>query len=130
MPWCNGHRLERLVDSGATHSFVHSRVAATGGLKLEPASKLTVTLANGSLVSSVSRSFLCLEIPGGISEQPVVIEQHVRVLPDLTSDVILGMDWLQQNNPRIDWVDIKLCLGCGGQCCALDVSGDVDATAP
>ena len=94
MAWCNGHRLECLVDSGATHSFVHSRVAATGGLKLTPASKLSVTLANGSLVESVSRSFLRLEIPGGISEQPVVIEQHVRVLPDLTSDVILGMDWL------------------------------------
>ena len=73
---------------------MHSRVAARRGLKLEPASKLTVTLANGSLVSSISQSFLCLEIPGGISEQPVVIEQHVRVLPDLTSDVILGMDWL------------------------------------
>ena len=83
-----------MVDSGATHSFVHSRVAATGGLKLEPASKLTVTLANSSLVSSVSQSFLCLEIPCKISEQLVVIEQHVRVLPDLTSDVILGMNWL------------------------------------
>ena len=82
------------MDSGATHSFVHSRVAATGGLKLNPASKLSITLANGSLVESVSQSFLRLEIPGGISEQPVVIEQHVCVLPNLTSDVILGMDWL------------------------------------
>ena len=34
------------------------------------------------------------------------------------------------NNPRIDWVDNKLCLGCGGQHCTLDVSGDADATAP
>ena len=83
-----------MVDSGATLSFVYSRVAATGGLKLEPASKLTVTLANGSLVSSESRSFLRLEIPCEISKQPVVIQQQVRVLPDLTSDVILGMDWL------------------------------------
>ena len=73
---------------------MHSRVAATGGLKLEPALKLTVTLANGSLVSSVSQSFLCLEIPHEDSEQPVVIKQHVHVLPDLTSDVVLGMDWL------------------------------------
>ena len=73
---------------------MYSRVAATGGLKLEPASKLTVTLVNSSLVSSVSRSFLRLEIPGEISKQSVVIEQDVRVLPDLTSDVILGMDWL------------------------------------
>ena len=73
---------------------MHSRVAATGGLKLEPASKLNVTLANSSLVSSFSRFFLCLEIRSEISEQPVVIEQHVCVLPDLTSDVILGMDWL------------------------------------
>ena len=46
--------------------LVLSRVAATGGLKLEPASKLTVTLANGSLVSSVSQSFLRLEIPSKI----------------------------------------------------------------
>ena len=73
---------------------MHSCVADTRGLKLEPASKLHVTLANSSLVSSVSRSLLRLEIPGEISEQPVVIEQHVRILPDLTSDVILGMDWL------------------------------------
>ena len=83
-----------MVDSGATHSFVHSCVTATGGLKLEPASNLTVTLANGSLVSSVSQSFLRLEVPGEFSKQPVVIEQHVCILPDLTSDVILGMDWL------------------------------------
>ena len=83
-----------MVDSGATHSFVHSRVAATGGLKLEPASKLHVSLANSSLLSSASQYLLCLEIPGEISNQPVVIEQHVHVLPDLTSDVILGMDWL------------------------------------
>ena len=83
-----------MVDSGATHSFVHSHVAATAGLKLEPASKLNITLANGSLVSSVSWSFLHLEIPSKISEQPVVIEQHVRVLHNLTSDMILGMDWL------------------------------------
>ena len=122
--------MECLVDSGAAHSFVHSRVAATGDLKRNPASKLTVTLANGSLVSSVSQYFLHLEIPSEISEQPVVIEQHVCVLPNLTSDVILGMDWLEQNNPRIDWVANKLCLGCGGQCCALDVSGNVDAMAP
>ena len=73
---------------------MHSCVAATGGLQLEPALKLTVTLANGSLVSSVSRSFLSLQIPNEISMQPVVIRQHVRVLPNLTSDVILGMDWL------------------------------------
>ena len=73
---------------------MHSRVAATGGLKLEPVSKLTVTLANGSLVSGVSWSFVRLKIPSKISEQPAVIEQHVRVLPDLISDVILGMDWL------------------------------------
>ena len=83
-----------MVDSGTTHSFVHSHVAATVGLKLEPASRLTVTLANSSLVSSVSRSFLRLEVPGRVSEQSVVIEQHVRVLPDLTSDVNLGIDWL------------------------------------
>ena len=62
---------------------MHSCVAATGGLKLEPVLKLNVTLANGSLVSSVSRSFLCLEIPGEISEQPVVIEQHVLYCPTL-----------------------------------------------
>ena len=73
---------------------MHSHVAATGGLKLEPASKLNVTLANGSLVSSVSQSFLRLEITSEISKQSVMIGQHVRVLPDLTSDVILGMDWL------------------------------------
>ena len=69
---------------------MHSRVAATGGLKLEPAFKLNVTLANGSLVSSVSWSFLHLEIPSEISEQPVVIEQHVHILPDLTSDCDFG----------------------------------------
>ena len=68
----------------------------------------------GSVVSSVSWCFLHLEISFELSDQPMVIEQHVCVLPDLTFDVIMGMDWLLQNNPHIAWANNKLCLGCEG----------------
>ena len=38
-----------------------------------------------------------------------------HVLPNLTSDVVLGMDWLHVINPRIDWNAYSLSLDCRGQ---------------
>ena len=36
------------------------------------------------------------------------------VLPNLTSDVVLGIDWLHAINPWIDWHAYSLFLDCGG----------------
>ena len=37
-----------------------------------------------------------------------------HVLLDLTSDMVLGMDWLHDINPWIDWITISLTLDYGG----------------
>ena len=63
-------------------------------LKPESASKLNVALVDGSVVSSVDQFFLYLQFLSEFLDHPVVIEKHVHILPGLTSDVILGIDWL------------------------------------
>ena len=35
-----------------------------------------------------------------------------HVLPNLTSDVVLGMDWIHAINPQIDWKVNSLSLDC------------------
>ena len=37
-----------------------------------------------------------------------------HVLPNLTSDVVLGMDWLYDINPWIDWHTYLLSMDCEG----------------
>ena len=37
------------------------------------------------------------------------------ILPNLTNDVVLGMDWLHAINPLIDWNNLSLSLDCRGE---------------
>ena len=36
------------------------------------------------------------------------------MVPELSNDLVLGMDWLQQWNPVIDWVAFTLLVKFGG----------------
>ena len=38
------------------------------------------------------------------------------VLRGLSNDVVLGMNWLAKFNPKINWVDLSLCLPCMSIC--------------
>ena len=98
-----------LVDSGTTHTFIAAEVVARLGLQPGPAEPLEVTLADGSM-------FVCLErvnVPVVFGAMGTFGEHYPRMLTCLVAgklhqDVILGMDWLQCEDPPISWRDFTV----------------------
>ena len=87
-----------MIDSGATHFFVSSSLLARSQLQLQPAPNLPVRLADGSVVTSSATCNVPLFIADALH-----VHVHCRVLDDLSHDLVLGMDFLQAHNPRINW---------------------------
>ena len=87
------------------HSFVkHDAVVKTRCTTIVTP-VLSVTLADENTVVSDSISCLDLTVVVGAEAKYSMPGVPCRVLPQLTSDMILGMDWLRKYNPYIDWVD-------------------------
>ena len=72
---------------------------------------MRVTLADSSYVDYSTAVPLYLKLCGNLQSYSSGVSKMVHVgccvlchvLPNLTSDVVLGMDWLHAINPRIDW---------------------------
>jgi hypothetical protein len=89
-----------LIDSGATHSFVSSQWVKRHRVHCADlvGSGLRVTVADGR-TQDVTQCLPCASVKlGGVLRQT-----HKLVVADLAEEVILGQDWLQTHNPRIDW---------------------------
>ena len=109
--WLSGNAtpVACLVDSGATHTFIASEVVAGLGLQPVPAEQLEVTLADGSV-------FVCSEkvnVPVVFGAMGTFGEHYPCTLTCLVAgrlhqDVILGMDWLQCEDPLISWRDFTV----------------------
>ena len=110
------------------HSFVKHDIVVKTGCTTVAAPVLSVTLADENTV--VSDSLACLDLTAVVDAGTEYSMPGVpcRVLPYLTSDVILGMDWLRKYNPHIDWVDPQLCFDDAGtarclHACTQDTDG-------
>ena len=85
------HKLECLLDSGASHSFIAANIIRELGLKTRFADTLEVALAENSVV--------CLR---EVVDLPVCFtcnatqEIACRIITSLHSPIILGMDWLRK----------------------------------
>ena len=101
----NGRQLSALVDSGASRDFVSSRAVSTLELPLQPIKPVRVRLANGS-ISTTSSS--CV-IPFTCSSYSASRTFTVTELDAF--DLILGISWLQECNPHIDWSSNTVRLG-------------------
>ena len=87
------------------HSFIKHNIVVKTGCTTAAALVLSVTLADESTVVSDSISCLDLMVVVGAEAEYSMPGVPYCVLPQLTSDVILGMDWLGKYTPCIDWVD-------------------------
>jgi len=89
-----GHDILILVDSGSSHSFIDSSVAAQLlGVCAMP-STISVQVANGSSVPCSQ------EIPMAVwTVQGYEFHSNLKVLPLGSYDMILGMDWLEAFSP-------------------------------
>lgn len=86
--------VHTLIDSGPTHSFVDTQLVKELKLVAEAISPLSVTVAYGTtkLVGEACRK-VKYTIQGN------TFYSDFRLYPLRGSDVILGVDWLQQHNP-------------------------------
>ena len=86
-----------LVDSSAMHGFINANVAAQCKLPLSHCSGLVVTLANDT---QVTKKLTC-EVPMQFYANLMhLVTCHV--VNNLTSLVVLGIDWLMEHWPEID----------------------------
>ena len=63
---------------------------------------MVVTLDDGSTVNTTDAVHLSLGV-WRESPAPCFLNMVTRVLPLLTTDIILGMDFLRKYNPHVDW---------------------------
>ena len=109
-----------MLDSGATHSFVHPRIVQTTEAQPSEGAVLTVTVANGTKVLCHDVRTLELTFTAEGGDRQVTVSSQLYVLDGLQSDVILGMDFLKWYNPSISWVDCCIGMPClalnGGVC--------------
>ena len=94
-----------MVDSGATHSFFDANVAAQCKLPLLHCSSLAITLANGT---QITKKLTC--------KVPILFNANLmhlvtcHVVNNLTSLVVLGIDWLMEHWPETDWPNYTVTL--------------------
>ena len=85
-----------LVDSGASYNFLSKRLASQLGWKIHSAPTTKIRLAKGDCVNS-----------SGFAMGLILIGKwraYVRsMVVDLVFDCVLGLPWLIQVNPQLDW---------------------------
>ena len=84
---------------------------------------MRATLADNSIVNYSTAIPLYWKLCRILQQSPSIVSEIVHIgcsilyciLPNLTSDVVLGMDWLHAINPLVDWNNLSLYLDCVGE---------------
>jgi hypothetical protein len=109
------HRVIVLIDSGSTHNFVDSKLAASLGLQPQPQDGITVQIANGQEVASPGRS---REVE--VRLQGVNFRADLFILPLAGCDAVLGIQWLRTLGPILwDFSALTMQFSLGGVPCTL-----------
>ena len=94
------HEVLILVDSGSSHSFINSSVAAHLPGVSQLASSVSVQVADGT-------SLLCSQElkEAEWSVQGYTFHSNLKVLPLGSYDMIVGIDWLEAFSPmKVHWL--------------------------
>lgn len=89
--------VNALVDCGASTCFMSEQLVRTSGLKVRTRTECRITLGNNTECSTDKEVDVVFTLTDG-----TVLSITCLVLP-LSADCILGMDFLRQYNPSIDW---------------------------
>jgi len=98
--------MNAMIDSGATEDFIHREVCNKHGIKMIKAkSPSEIYLADGkpSAMGPVTHR---MKVPMDISSHRELASLQVANLQN--HEVILGMPWLREHNPTINWNDKRL----------------------
>jgi hypothetical protein len=92
----NLHPIVILIDSGSTHNFIHTTVAATLGIQPMVQDPLRVKIANGAEIPSPG---CCKAVE--IKIQGFSFRTDFFILPLAGCDAVLGVQWLHTLGPII-----------------------------
>ena len=93
-----GQRLRVLIDSGSIGNYLSARCQTTLDLEVKTKEDFEqLTLADGSEVHA--QSYVQFVLHYGNYKTKVL----ARVFPNFYKELILGIPWLVQENPTIDW---------------------------
>ena len=109
-----------MLNSGATHSFVHPCIVQSTEAQASKGTVLTVTVANGSKALCHDVRLLDLTFTAEGGDRQVTVSSQLYALDGLQSNMILGMDFLKWYNPSISWIDCCIgmpCLTANGAVC-------------
>jgi len=111
------------LDSGSTRSFIDEGYVAEHNLPSIPIPPIPLRLIDGSMRPPITSALtLSVQFPCGTTHS-------IRYLvTQLDSDfpAVLGLDWLTQHNPLIDWVDRSVTF----RVCPDSILNSVPAMAP
>jgi hypothetical protein len=92
-----------MVDSGARGNFIHPRFIEVHKLVTKPREPLVINDVNSRLLSHVDQQAEIWMTIGGHSEMLTF-----DVAPLGKHNIVLGLLWLQQHNPIVQWSSGKL----------------------
>ena len=93
--------INAMIDSGATEDFIDSEVCKKHGIKMIKAKNpREIYLVDGKPSAMGPITYL-MEVPIDISNHRELATFQVANLQH--HEVILGMPWLREHNPTIDW---------------------------
>jgi hypothetical protein len=96
-------KMTAMVDSGAMGNFIHPRFIEVHELVTKPREPLVVNDVNGRLLSHVDQQAEIQMTIGGHSEMLTF-----DVAPLGKHNIVLGLPWLQQHDPIVQWSSGKL----------------------
>jgi hypothetical protein len=109
------HRVIVFINSGSTHNFVDTKLAASLGIQPQPQDGNTVQVVNGQEVASLGRS---REVE--VKLQGVVFRTDLFILPLAGCDAVLGIQWLRTLGPILwDFSALTMQFSLGGTPCTL-----------
>jgi hypothetical protein len=109
------HRVVVLIDSGGTHNFVDSKLAASLGIHPQPHDGIKVQIANGQEVASPGHcGEVEVKLPG------IVFKTDLFLLPLAGCDAVLGVQWLRTLGPILwDFSALTMKIIWAGSPCVL-----------
>ena len=94
--------VNALVDSGADDNFMDLGFARKVGIPLEALpDPITVKALDGRILARITHCTIPLQLQVSGNHSEII---RFYVLPSPHSPIVLGLTWLKQHNPHIDWV--------------------------
>jgi hypothetical protein len=96
-----GHEVHILVDSGSSNSFINDKFSSVLSLMSQLSHPIKVQVANDQVLSCAAELS-----QASWSIQGINFVSNLKILPLPFYDLIVGMDWLESNNPMmVDWLN-------------------------